>query len=180
MADANTVSPYSQSDLASAVKLSALFGWIGVIGVPLFSHMYSRGLDLDSVYLVFWYALFGLPISLLICWLLVKPFLRLMMRRQITYVRAAIWGAGIAANLIALRLAIRLFRSWRMSQNPKSTSSFGDSFGTISINGAFTDYGWWLFAKNSLNFIVICILAALVVRLIIGPGNKGVRIEADR
>ncbi|WP_319544959.1 hypothetical protein [Ruegeria conchae] len=180
MAEVKPASPYSQRDLACAVKLSALLGWVGVIGVPLLSNSYNRGWNPDSVYLVFWYALFGLPISFLTCWLLVKPFLRIMMRRQISYVRAAIWGAGIAATLIALRLAIRFFRSGRMSQDSKSSSSFGDGFGTISVNGVLTDYGWWLFAKNSLNFVVICILAALVVRLIIGPGNKGVRIEASR
>ena len=180
MADVKTEYPYSEGDIACAVKLSALLGWIGVIGVPLFSSLSHRSLDLDSFFLVLWYALFGLPISLLICWLLVKPFLRIMMRRQITYVRAAIWGAGIAANLVAIRLAFRFFRSWRMSQNPKSTSSFGDGIDTISVNGVLTSYGWQLFAKNSLQFVAICVLAALVVRLIVGPGQYSVETETNR
>ncbi|CUH45736.1 hypothetical protein [Ruegeria atlantica] len=180
MADAGKTAPYSQRDIACAVKLSALLGWAGVIGVPVFSYAYRNGFDLNSLSLVFWYALFGLPISLFTCWLLVKPFLRIMMRRQISYFRAAIWGAGIAATLIAIRLAIRVFRAWRMSRDPKRTFSFGDGIDTISVNGVLTDYGWWLFSKNSLNFIAICILAALTVRLIIGPGKYDPPIEAKQ
>ncbi|WP_170753244.1 hypothetical protein [Ruegeria lacuscaerulensis] len=178
MADVKAESPYSQRDLGCAVKLSALLGWVGVIGVPLFASLSREALDVDSVFLVFWYALFGLPISFFICWLLVKPFLRFMMRCRINYIRAAIWGAGIAVNLIAIRLTFRFFRSWLMSQDPKSTSSYGDGTDTISINGVYTDYGWWVFAKNSLNFVAICILSALVVRLIIGPGSSATNTEA--
>ncbi|WP_282119048.1 hypothetical protein [Ruegeria atlantica] len=171
MADAGKTAPYSQRDIACAVKLSALLGWAGVIGVPVFSNAYRNGFDLNSLSLVFWYALFGLPISLFICWLVVKPFLRILMRRTVSYVRAAFWGARIGFGLVAVWVAISRYRGWRKSQNPDTRFGFGDANGTIEENGILTDYGWWRFAENSFQFILICVLAALIVRLIIGPGK---------
>ncbi|WP_037308290.1 hypothetical protein [Ruegeria halocynthiae] len=180
MTNADRVAPYSQRDIACAVKLCALLGWVGVIGVPIFSHAYRIGLDLNSLSLVFWYALFGLPISLFICWLLVKPFLRIMMRRKTSYVRAAYWGAGIGFSLVAVWVAFSRYRGWRKSQESKTKSSYGDGKDTIEVNGLLTDYGWWLLVQNSFQFILICTLAALIVRLIIGPGKYDLPIEAKQ
>ncbi|MEW2917574.1 hypothetical protein AB1A64_10920 [Ruegeria sp. ANG10] len=180
MNDADRITPYSQRDIACAVKLSAFLGWVGVIGAPVFSHEYRNGLDLNSLSLVFWYALIGLPISLFICWLFVKPFMRIMMRRNISYVRAACWGAGIGFSLVTVSVAFSRYRGWRQSQDAKTTSGYGDGIGTIEVNGLFTDYGWWRLAQNSFQFILICILAALIVRLVIGPGKCDPPIEAKQ
>lgn len=180
MNDADRITPYSQRDIACAVKLSALLGWVGVIGLPIFSHEYRNGLDLNSLSLVFWYALFGLPTSLFICWLFVKPFLRIMMRRNVGYVRAACWGAGIGFSLVAVWVTIRRYKGWRQSQDPKTKSGYGDGSGTIEVNGLLTDYGWWQLAQNSFQFTLICILAALIVRLVIGPGKYDPPIKAKQ
>ncbi|WP_282168908.1 hypothetical protein [Ruegeria atlantica] len=180
MANADQMAPYSQRDIACAVKLSAPLGWVGVIGVPVFSNEYRSGLDLNSLSLVFWYALFGLPISLFICWLFVKPFLRVMMRRKVGYVRAACWGAGIGFVLVTVSVAFSRYRGWRQAHDPKTTSGYGDGIGTLEVSGLLTDYDWWRFAQNSFHFILICIVAAIIVRLIIGPGKIAPPIEAKQ
>lgn len=177
MAEAGRIPPYSKREVACAVRLSALLGWGGVIGIPMLAQLFQLGLTLDWISLVFWYALLGLPISLFFCGLFVRPFLRIMMRRNTSFLRAAYWGAGVGFVLATLSSAVSEYLGWRRSLESNTQSSFGD--GTlIHVNGVLIRYEWWILVQNSAKLILMCTLAALVVRLIIGSGNTNTTVEA--
>ncbi|SLN21392.1 hypothetical protein [Ruegeria meonggei] len=172
MAEAEETRPYSKREIVRAVNLSALLGWAGCIGTPVVSASILKGFGLvSSLLALFPFAFLGLPVAFLICWILVAPFLLLVMRRTVSFWRAFYWGAGIGAAIAALSIAIRYHVGWGYSEDPTFMYRIrGDGTARL-IDGILTNYGWLVLAQNSTLFILICLVAALTVRAIIGPGQ---------
>ncbi|WP_377190188.1 hypothetical protein [Ruegeria meonggei] len=172
--------PYSRRDIRRAVNLSALLGWTVFTGFAIVSYGVGTDYWASTLSLVFWYGLFGIPTALLICWILVAPFLKIMMRNRVSFFRAARWGTGIGVFLVTLTIAIGRYRGWRQSLNPNFSSRIGGDGAIRSVDGILTPYGWWVLAQNSIFFIFLCILAALVIRMIIGSGSFAGSTEAQK
>ncbi|RBW59124.1 hypothetical protein DS906_09515 [Ruegeria sp. A3M17] len=136
------------------------------------------GIDASLRSLFMLFALFGLPLAFVIAWVFVAPTLRVMMRRQTSYTRAIRWGAAIALSFVVLSIAVGRFRGWRQSLDPTFHSQIGGGDYVRSVDGILTPYGWQVLAQNSALFILMCILVALVIRFIIGPGNADGSLEA--
>lgn len=153
--------PYSKRDFRNAVLLSAVLGWIGVV---FWDFPNARGLPNPKGLIVA--AIVGIPISILICWLLGGPTLRRSMRKPIAFWDAALGGAKVAAIIVVL--AVLVFWLIGLSANGK----VGDGDYTQFENGLITPYGWLLLAQGAAKFILFGAIVGLIVRLVIGPGHK--------
>lgn len=153
--------PYSPRDLRRAVNASAVLGWVAVA-------VWSLG-EFWPLYL--YAAVLGLPIAFLASWLIGAPVLRRVMRRTVTYPRAAFFG-GVIASLIALAsIAIGRYMGWRQSVDDMSWSQIGGGAYVREIDGILTPYGWMIVAQNSLILIAIGAGIGVAVRAWIGPGR---------
>ncbi len=154
--------PYSPRDLRRAVNASALLGWAAVVVLEL-----SWA---GPLYLVA--AVFGLPIAFLASWLIGAPVLHRVMRRTVTYPRAAFFGGVIAAAMALASIAIGRYMGWRQSVDDMSWSQIGGGAYVREIDGILTPYGWWIVAQNSLILIAIGAGIGVAVRWWIGPGRR--------
>lgn len=158
---------YDGKDLRKAVNAGAFLGWLG-LSLPYL---------LYNPLLLPWAAAIGWPIAYGICWLVAAPVLRRLMKRSISWGVAAISGAGIAAIIAAIFIAIGRYRGWRASQDPNYSSIVGGGDFVRSVDGILTPYGWWVLAQNTLQFMVYGMVIALLVRWRIGPG--AVQMDAE-
>lgn len=158
------------------MNLSAIFGWMATVS-PFLVQGISTGQWGGLSGLMFGFAIVGIPLSFLIAWLVVAPFVRIMMQKNVSYFRAAYWGAGIGSGLVAASIAIGRFRGWRQSLDDSFYSRIGGGDGVSSIDGILTPYGWWVLAQRSAIFIVACVLVALLVRWVIGAGRSSAKTE---
>ena len=153
-------SPYTGHDLRRAVNLAACLGWLGFCAPWM----------VDNPALLPWLALFGLPIALLACWVIGAPILRYVMRRQVTWRAAGLWGAVIAAIIASLWIAFSRWRGLQQSRDPNSFSQIGGRDNIQSIDGILTPYGWWVLGLDTAAFVLSGAAVGLLVRWRIGPG----------
>ncbi len=149
---------YTRKQWVRAVNLSALFGWAGVVA--------PKTSDLRTLFLV---ALIGLPIAFISTWTVGAPILHRLMRSNITWLRAAGWGAAIALLMSLIFIAFERYLEWRQSINLKSYSQRGGGDYVREIDGILTAYGWAMQAKSTAMFVLTGVLVGLMVRLVIGP-----------
>lgn len=154
--------PYSETDRTRALILSALLGWIVVTIMQL-----GQGTWAQIFGLLPFAAVIGLPIAFLVTFVIVGPILHRVMRRPVTWSRAATWGAGIAAIIAAISILLGRLNGYRISQDP--TFHFWTA---REVDGVLTPYGWKMLALDSAVFIVAGAAIGLVIRLIIGPGRS--------
>lgn len=153
--------PYTEEDHESAKILSAFLGWAVVTAMQLGQGTWFQMLGLLPVA-----AIIGLPIAFLVSWVLVGPMLSRVMRKPVTWPRAAVWGSIIAAILAAISIAIGRLNGYRISQDP----SFNFWNGRQD-DGILTPLGWQLLAQDTVNFIAAGAAIGLFIRHIIGPGR---------
>ncbi len=152
---------YTRRDLKKAINVSALLGWLAVVS-PLI---------LANPLLLPWAAAFGLPIAFAACWLVGAPILKRVMRRPVTWLRAAIWGGTIALLIATISIGIGRYQGWRQFQNPNFNSQIGGGDFVRSVDGILTPYGWWVLAQNTALFVLVGMAIALIVRGVIGAGQ---------
>lgn len=155
---------YSRKQFNLAVNLSALLGW-ACFTIVLVSQSHIINL--------YWAILFGLPLSFLCCWVIGAPILKHVMRKEITWQRAAFWG-GVIASLIALpRLGFGHYMGWHASINPDFHAQIGSGEHTRSIDGVLTTYGWLMQGLSTALFVALGACVAMLVRLYVGkPAAK--------
>jgi hypothetical protein len=158
-------SPYSRKDLRRAVNSAAILGWLAIVGPALFA----------NPFILPWAAVFGLPIAFAACWAIGAPILRRLMRNTISWLAAGVWGGVIASIIAAISIAIGRYQGWRQSLNPNLNSQIGGGEFVRSVDGILTPYGWWVLAQNTMQFILIGIVIALIVRWRIGQGAQANR-----
>ena len=155
------VRPYTRRDLSRAANLSALLGWLAVSTLLVW---------LFGPLALFFAMLLGLPIAFAACWLLGAPLLWRLMRRRITWLGAAGWGAIIAGLIAALGMGFRSYVRWQQHQTASSQDRVSGGDSLRSVEGVLTAYGWWGLAQVAVLFILAGVVIALILRAIIGPG----------
>lgn len=153
---------YTRREFRWALNASALLGWLAVAGPLLLANPLWLPLA----------AAFGLPIAFAGCWLIGAPILRRVMRRPVSWLRAAIWGGIIAMIFAAISIAIGRYQGWRQFQDPNFRSQIGSGDFVRSIDGILTPYGWWVVAQNTALFVLAGVVIALIVRGVIGAGQR--------
>jgi len=151
---------YSRKQWIKAVNLSALLGYLAVVGVPSVLNANPGGIISGAI--------LGVPFAMLCCWVVGAPILKRVMQREIGWVSAACWGAAIAAVLAALSIAVGRYSGWRQSNNPNTTSIIGGDGYVRSINGILTPYGWQVLGQNTLIFIAAGAVIAVSVKWLVG------------
>lgn len=151
---------YSRAQFCRAINISAIFGWAGLatysgLGVPFG--------------LLIWATVFGLPISLLLCWVIGAPILKRAMRRPLGLMRAARWGGLIAFAMAALSIVLGRLNGWLQSRNPNRHSVIGGGDYAREIDGILTPYGWAMLGQGTAAFVALGMGVAVLVALIIGP-----------
>ncbi len=136
--ETSPVRAYSRREWAKAVCWSAFLGWSLV---ALFFLIAGAGITLLP-----WVAGFGLPISFIVCWVVVAPALALIMRSPISWKRATFWGAIFGVFLTAIYWV------------------------TIYTTLSFDLDEVLQFGQYAMVLILSTTVIALAVRAIIGPG----------
>ncbi|WP_260081423.1 hypothetical protein [Phaeobacter inhibens] len=166
----NAERAYTRKQWKRAVNLSAVLGWLS-IAVPISAGMNSAGL-LQFFSILIWAAAIGLPIAFIASWLIAAPILNRLMRKNISWFQAAIWGGAITFLIALASIAIGRFRGWIQSVDPSSFSQLGGGDTVREIDGILTSYGWLNLAQNTATFVAIGMVISLVVRFAIGPGGR--------
>lgn len=156
--------PYTRRDRIRAINWSALIGWGYFAATYLISTGNIGGLP--------FFALWGLPIVFAITWLIAGPILWWLIRGPISWFAAACWGAAISGLMALLGLGWSRFQGWQASHNPNFHYTIGGGDFVQDVDGVFTPYGWWVAVQGSLQFVLLGIAVALIVRAIIGAGEK--------
>ncbi len=158
--------PYSRRDLHKAVIASAILGWLWVT-------LYSVSFDLRYLPLLLpLAAIVGLPIAFIATYSIGMPILRRVMRKSVTYPRAALGGGLIAALIAMVGIAITRYLGWRQSLDDNHGGQVGGGDYVQSIDGILTPYGWWLVLRNSMLLIAVGIVIGVLIRAWIGPGRQ--------
>ena len=155
------IGAYTRQDLKRAVNASAVLGWFAVSAPSIWVNPFALP----------WVAFFGLPIAFAACWVIGAPILKRVMRKPVTWLKAAIWGGSIASIIAAISIMIGRYQGWRVSQNPNFSSRVGGDGFIRSIDGILTPYGWWVLAQNTALFVLAGVVIALIVRGVIGAGR---------
>ena len=162
----NDRKPYSRRDWVFAVNLSAMFGWMAVV-VPT---LLSTSADLAGII-----AIFGIPASLLVSWIIVAPILKYIMQNPISWGRAICWGALTAMAVAVVSIvAVRLY-GLTVYFDPDSSFQLGGGDYIREIDGILTSYGWLVTGGNTLVFVALGIVVSLLVRFIVGGGKQSNR-----
>jgi hypothetical protein len=140
--------------------LSAILGWAGIGGWNTWGIV--GGPDPFGLLL---YAVFGLPIALLSCWLIGGPVIRILMRKPVSWLSATAGGAGVAAVLALPMMIVALF----LALGSNGQVGYGDY--TQIQDGMLTAYGLQVLAQNVAIFVAIGAAVGLFVRAAIGPGR---------
>jgi|GEM_PF-3231341 len=134
-----THSIYTRSQVARAVNLAAVMGWAAV-SVPVAFTTLNPPLWFASVVI-------GLPIAFALCWLIGAPVLKRIMRKEVSWTAAALWGIIISTLIFSVQV---LFN--------------------YSISGAPTPFGWRVMIADLAVFLLKGMMIGVVVRWAIGPG----------
>ena len=165
----NNDQAYSRAQWVRAVNLSALIGW-ACVAIPMTA--------LSGLSVIIYAVIFGLPISFLCCWVIGAPILKYVMRREITWIRAVLWGGGVALIISLSGTAINRYRGWRQSLDPMLDTNFTSGRkGLVEVDGFLTAYGWLMVAQSTLIFVALGMFVALVVWMFIG--NPASALEHD-
>ena len=156
-------SAYSRKEWVRAVNISAVLGW-SCVALPFVSEMGVSILPLAAI--------FGLPVAFIVCWVIVAPILKRLMRHAISWTSAAIWGAVASTIIASVFIAINRFRGWRQSLDPNSYSQLGGGEFIKSVDGILTPYGLQSLAQNTVIFVLLGVGIALVIRMFMGPGRS--------
>lgn len=154
---------YSRNEWIRAVNISAVLGW-SCVALPFVSEMGVSILPLAAI--------LGLPVAFIVCWVIVAPILKRLMRQAISLTSAAIWGAITSTILASVFIAFNRLREWRQSLNPETNSQLGGGEFIKSVNGILTPYGWQSLVQNTAVFVLLGVGIALIVRMFIGPGRS--------
>ncbi len=138
--DMQTHSIYTGSQFVRAVNLAALMGWAAVT-VPIAFTTLNPLLWLASV-------LIGLPIAFALCWLIVAPVLKLVMRREVSWTAAVLWSLIVAMLIFSVQVPF----SYLISGNP-------------------TPFGWRVMIADLPGFLLKGVIIGVVVRWVTGPGS---------
>jgi hypothetical protein len=153
--------------------LASLFGW-AAFAFPVIAEFVARNgiasIGYAAVNLLF-AALFGIPIALLACWLIAAPFLWWMMARPVDWWRAVRWGVLTSVTMAVAGFLWARFQGWQANNNPNFHYTFGGGKYVQDVDGVLTPYGWLVETVESLHFVGIAFVIALLVRAIIGPGR---------
>ncbi|MCH2164362.1 MAG: hypothetical protein MK098_06890 [Marinovum sp.] len=164
--------PYRKSQWFWATNLSGALGAMGTTGYLLLSAGAS-GADWPEMALTFVsLQILAIPIGILLAWVFVAPTLSRMMRTSISRARAALWGGGIGVALVGISTAFGRWRGWQQSRDDTFHSQIGGGDYIRSIDGILTPYGWYVLMMNSLAFIIVCVVSALLVQKFIGSGHS--------
>ncbi|MBJ2153809.1 hypothetical protein [Paracoccus sp. IB05] len=150
---------YTRSERNQAVNLAAFLGWV-VVAVPLAFTTFN---PLVWVYA----AVIGLPVSFVLCWLIGAPILTRIMRKPVSFVAAARWGATIAAVIYILYLCVFTFIYGGTGQDrgPDLGSQFEEANSVISV-------GYVLARATPLVFFsLLGAIIGISVRWAIGAGT---------
>ncbi len=101
---------YTKNERVRAVKLAALLGW-AMVTLPIATTNFNPLLWLAS-------AVIGLPIAFALCWLFGTPVLKRIMRNEVSWLSAAVWGAVLGAVIYSFYIGIDLYLGWRQFQDP--------------------------------------------------------------
>ena len=137
------------------------------MAVPISAGTSNAGL-LQFFGIMVWAAAVGLPIAFFASWLISAPMLKRLMRKNISWFQAVLWG-GVIAFLIALA-SIAIGRLHGLATMQPTQLGGGDKVRVI--DGILTSYGWLVVAQNTAMFVAAGIAIALIVRFAIGPGCR--------
>lgn len=154
--------PYTRSQWVQSVNISAVLGWM-IFAAPMVGAV--------GPVILPWVAFFGLPIAFVLCWVFAAPLLSIAMRRPVSWLGAARWGATISGVMASVVILHGRVRGYQKSQNPHLHSQLGGGDYIREIDGILTPYGWQVLAQNTVIFVCFGIFIALIVRAIIGPGT---------
>lgn len=161
---------YSQKQWIKAVNLSALLGYLTVVGVPSILNANPGG--------IIGGAILGIPFALLCCWIFGAPILkRVMQKQEISWISATCWGATIAGTMAVVSIAFGRYAGYRQSVSGHVRSRIGADGYIRSIDGILTPYGWQVLVQNTLLFIAAGVLIALVVKWAVGKPVSSRRDE---
>jgi hypothetical protein len=149
--------PYSRKDLHKAAIASAILGWLWVT-VDFVDFNFQ-----DFPILLLFAAIYGLPIAFIATYSVGVPILSWVMRKSVTYPRAALAGGLIAALMAMVGTAISRYMGWHQPLNGGYVQS---------INGILTPYGWWVVLRDSIPLIAVGIVIGILMRAWIGPGRQ--------
>lgn len=151
---------YTRAERNQAVNLAVLLGWSAVAG-PLAFTTFNPLLWAYS-------ALIGLPISFALCWLIGAPVLTWIMRREVSFVAAAGWGATIAAVIYVLYLCVFAF-----VYGGSGGAGYPDLGSRLEGTNRVVSTSYWL--AQTIPFFLFGLLGAMIgiaVRWAIGPGSS--------
>ncbi|MEM9909457.1 MAG: hypothetical protein AAF922_01620 [Pseudomonadota bacterium] len=165
------VGVYSLRQWLAAVVLAGLWGWASIGLIAPIGYMLTDRLE-QGLRTLMLSALVGLPIAFFVSLLTVGPALRKMMERPIGFLRAAIWGAVTSAAIATLSIIWGRYKGWWISLvDDIRFRPRGGGDNIRSIDGTLTPYGWQVLAQDTLFFIAWCVIGAMFIRLVIGPGR---------
>lgn len=162
----NAEHAYTREQWKRAVNLSAILGWL-VIAAPISAGTSNAGF-LQFFGLMVWAAAIGLPIAFLASWIISAPILKRLMRKNISWFQAMLWGGVITFFIALASIVIGRLRGLATMQ----PSQLGGGDKVRVIDGILTSYGWQVVAQNTAMFVAAGIVIALIVRFSIGPGRR--------
>lgn len=154
---------YTKRDLRRAVNASAILGWF-VISAPFVSEIGISLLPLA--------ALIGLPIAFISCWVIAAPILWRVMREQVSWLFAMLWGAVISATMATVSIVAGRLNGLAISRDPNRSFQLGGGEYIKEVDGILTSYGWWILFQQTMLFILAGAIIGLIMRTIIGSGVK--------
>ena len=166
---------YSRKQWIYAVCLSAIVGWVAVVAVPLAEAVlwYGKsprqffGADLRISFL------FGIPISLIFCWVFLSPVLYFLMQRPIGPIRAAKLGILVSSAIFLLFFGYLRISGWMFSDPDFVAQSWPPPNPHIrKINGFLTPYGWSMAVFDFVVFVGVCTFGAILIQRTVGAGTQ--------
>ncbi len=107
------------------------------------------------------------------------PILNRLTRHEIALGSAAFWGGLFALFFALLWTAVERYQGWWASLDPNGSTNFsggtgfGGGFVVTEVNGILTTHGWLMVALNTLVFMAIGMLVAVLVWSFIGEPLPG-------
>lgn len=149
---------YSNSEINLATNISAILGWSFFVVPMLRQYSFS-----DAFAVFIFAAIFGLPLAFLFCWMLLRPILKVSLKRQLSWISAALWGLFFCLFLVLSRLVIVLVshQIWTPSESDYTQTLGVEYHGPLLFTEALEGLA------NSVPFIVFGGVAALIVQSLI-------------
>lgn len=151
---------YSRKQWIRAVNYSAVVGYCFVIGVPA-----AVNGNLGGAFVA---AIIGIPAALICCWVFAAPALKYLMRKEFTWLGAALGGASIAALMAIVSIAFQRHLGWRVSLDPDRSYGAYRRGGTTVVDGILTPHGWLLLAESTLYFVATGAVVGMIVKPLVG------------